>query len=381
MKQIIIDGNVLVEDHFSGIGQYSLNIIKSLDQLLNNQKYKENFNVKLLICYDKKNKLNKIKLSNIKISYLPIKLRYYNALFHRNLLPPLDLFFGKGIYIFPKFISSRLINSLSVPIIYDITFEILPKYGENKNVAYLHKNLPKTLKKAYKIITISENSKNDLTKKFLVDKTKIIISYPATDKNLFYPRTKQEITEIRKKYSLPEKYILSISNLEPRKNILSIIKAFCSYVDKYQNQSLSLVIFGSGGWKKEKLMNLINQKIKAGYKIIIPKLLLTDQDKPAVLSGAKILVFIPFYEGFGMPPLEALSCGTPVIIAHNSSLKEITNHSEFFVDEKNLDQIADKINFFLENNVNYKNKLTRGTGLFHQFDWNKSVQNILNNLN
>ena len=141
------------------------------------------------------------------------------------------------------------------------------------------------------------------------------------------------------------------------------------------------VIFGSGGWKKEKLMNLINQKIKAGYKIIIPKLLLTDQDKPAVLSGAKILVFIPFYEGFGMPPLEALSCGTPVIIAHNSSLKEITNHSEFFVDEKNLDQIADKINFFLENNVNYKNKLTRGTGLFHQFDWNKSVQNILNNLN
>ncbi len=381
MNHIVIDGNVLVEDHFSGIGQYCFNIIKSLDELLNNPIYKNNFKIKLLICFDKKNQLKELNLNNIQVVYLPIKLRYYNALFHRNLLPPLDLFFGHGIYIFPKFISSKLINSLAVPIIYDITFELFPQYGEDKNVAYLHKNLPKTLKNAYKIITISENSKNDLKEKFLINEAKLIIAYPATDKNLFYPRTKNEITKIRKKYGLPEKYVLSISNLEPRKNILSIITAFCNYVDKYQDQSLSLVIFGSGGWKKETLINVINQKIKAGYKIITPKPPLTDQDKPAVLSGANLLIFIPFYEGFGMPPLEALSCGTPVIIANNSSLNEITNHSEFFVDEKNLDQITDKINFFLKNNVNYKNKLTRNTTLFHQFDWNKSAQNILDNLN
>lgn len=380
MKQIIIDGNVLVEDHFSGIGQYSFNIIKSLDQLLNNQKYKDNFKIKLLICYDKKKLAEKLKLDNIKVTYLPIKLRYYNALFHRNLLPPLDLFFGKGMYIFPKFISSRLINSLSIPIIYDITFEILPRYGEDKNVAYLHKNLPKTLKKAYKIITISKNSKNDLMAKFLVNETKIITAYPAVDKNLFYPRTKIEIENIKKKYALPKNYILSVSNLEPRKNILSIVTAFCGYVDKYHDKSFSLVIFGSGGWKKEKLMNLINQKIKLGYKIIIPKTGLTDKDKPAVLSGASILIFIPFYEGFGMPPLEALSCGTPVIIANNSSLKEITDHQKFFVNEKDIDQIINKLDFFLKNNAYYKNALLKNTNLFNYFSWIESAQNILDQI-
>ena len=380
MKQIIIDGNVLVEDHISGIGQYSFSIIQSLDQLLNNQKYKDNIKIKLLICFDKKKQAKKLKLNNIKITYLPIKLRYYNALFHRNLLPPLDLFFGKGIYIFPKFISSRLINSTSVPIVYDITFEILPQYGEDKNVAYLHKNLPKTLKKAYKIITISRNSKDDLMTKFLVEETKIITAYPAVDKKVFYPRNKIEIETIRKKYGLPENYILSLSNLEPRKNILSIVTAFCGYVDKYHDGSLGLVIFGSGGWKKEKLINLINQKIKLGYKIIIPKIKLTDQDKPAVLSGAAILIFIPFYEGFGIPPLEALSCGTPVIISNNSSLKEITDHQEFFVNEKNIDQIINKLDFFLKNNDYYKNKLLKDTSLFNQFNWNDSARNILDQL-
>jgi len=380
MKQIIIDGNVLVEDHFSGIGQYSLNIIKSLDQLLDNQAYKDNFKIKLFVCFDKKRQIKNLQLNNTKITYLPIKLRYYNALFHRKLLPPLDLFLGKGIYIFPKFISPRLINSLSVPIIYDITFEIFPQYGEDKNVAYLHKNLPKTLKKAYKIITISKNSKNDLKTKYLIEESKIIIAYPATDKNLFYPRTKTEIENIRKKYSLPKKYIVSISNLEPRKNLLSVVASFCGYVDKHRDKSLSLVIFGSGGWKKEKLMNLINQKIKLGYKIIIPKVKLTDQDKPAVLSEALILIFIPFYEGFGMPPLEALSCGTPVIIAKNSSLEEITNHQEFFVNEKSTAQVINKLDFFLKNNDHYKKKLIKDSTLFNHFEWRESAENILNQL-
>ena len=128
------------------------------------------------------------------------------------------------------------------------------------------------------------------------------------------------------------------------------------------------------------LTNLINQKIKLGYKIIIPKIKLTDQDKPAVLSGAAILIFIPFYEGFGIPPLEALSCGTPVIISNNSSLKEITDHQEFFVNEKNIDQIIDKLDFFLKNNDYYKNKLLKDTGLFNQFNWNNSARNILDQL-
>jgi len=379
MHKIIIDGNVLVEDHFSGIGQYSANLFSSFDQLLYKDQYKD-FSIKLFVCFDKKNDIKKYNFKNIKIVYLPIKLRYYNALFHRNLLPPLDLLIGRGTYIFPKFIAARLFNSQSIPIIYDLTFEILPQYGEPKNVNYLQKNIKKTILRAKKIITISNNSKKDIIKFYHVSENKIIVAYPATNPDLFHPINQDTIQLVKEKYGLKKDYILSLSNLEPRKNIESIINAYCQYIDQSKKTNLELVIFGAGGWKNETLKKLILEKKSQGYSINIPQKKLTDSDKPPILSGAKILIFIPFYEGFGMPPLEALSCGTPIIMAKNSSMIEITSYEDFLVNETNINQIVEKITKLIDNNTFYRQKIINNKSLYKKFSWQESAKKILDNL-
>jgi len=380
MQKIIIDGNVLVEDHFSGIGQYSANLINSFDQLLSENKYKKDFSIKLFVCFDKKNEIKKYKFKNIKVVYLPIKLRYYNALFHRNLLPPLDLLLGRGTYIFPKFISTKLFSSPSIPIIYDLTFKIVPQYGEPNNVNYLQKNIKKTIDKAKKIITISNNSKKDIVKFYRVSENKIIVAYPAANPDLFYPINQQIIQSAKEKYCIKKDYILSLSNLEPRKNIESIIEAYCQYIDQNKKSNIELVIFGAGGWKNNKLKNMILDKKSKGYNINTPKKKLTDQDKPSILSGANLLIFIPFYEGFGMPPLEALSCGTPIIMAKNSSMTEISTYEPFLVQETDIKEIVKKIKNIINNNIFYKQKIIENKNIYKKFSWQESAKKILDNL-
>jgi glycosyltransferase involved in cell wall biosynthesis len=380
MQKIIIDGNVLVEDHFSGIGQYSANLINSFDQLLSENKYKKDFSIKLFVCFDKKNEIKKYQFKNIKVVYLPIKLRYYNALFHRNLLPPLDLLLGRGTYIFPKFISTKLFSSPSIPIIYDLTFKIVPQYGEPNNVNYLQKNIKKTIDKAKKIITISNNSKKDIVKFYRVSENKIIVAYPAANPDLFYPINQQIIQSAKEKYCIKKDYILSLSNLEPRKNIESIIEAYCQYIDQNKKSNIELVIFGAGGWKNNKLKNMILDKKSKGYNINTPKKKLTDQDKPSILSGANLLIFIPFYEGFGMPPLEALSCGTPIIMAKNSSMTEISTYEPFLVQETDIKEIVKKIKNIINNNIFYKQKIIENKNIYKKFSWQESAKKILDNL-
>jgi alpha-1,3-rhamnosyl/mannosyltransferase len=322
-KTIFIDGLGLVDGHFSGVGQYILGILRGLDELIEDAKYKEGPVPKIVVIIPRDSiaKFKKFRFKNIAYKKFPLPFRYVAALWHRGKLPPIDLWCGRGTYIFPRFVDMPLLFNKSMLVIYDLSFELHREYSDEGNANFLSKHVRKSVNRSKKIITISKNARKEITDFYKIPESMVKVAYPATDPQLFYRRSVKEIERVKQKYHVEGNYILALSNLEPRKNLAALVNAYCELprdlTDKY-----ALLLVGVSGWKTQALFNHIVKKVDEGYNIIRPSKYVLDEDKPAIISGASLLVYPSHYEGFGMPPVEALACGIPVITANNSSLPE-----------------------------------------------------------
>ena len=375
-NKIFIDGLGLVEGHFSGVGQYILGILQGMDQILEEYKNKDLDLPKIyvIIPKDTLNKFIDFGFRNIQYKLYPLPFRYMAALWHRNLIPPLNIFYGKGIYIFPRFVDMNLaFSKSSLLVLYDLSFELHKEYSDEKNAIFLSKGVRKSINRTKGVITISKSSKEEIARFYNLNKEFIKIASPATDPSIFYRRSKNEIEYVKNKYGIQGKYILALSNLEPRKNLEMLVNAYCRLPESVTS-SISLVLVGVSGWKTDKLFNQIVKKVEDGYNIIRPIKYVTDKDKPAIISGATMLVYPSHYEGFGMPPLEALACGTPVIAANNSSLPEVVGDVAKMINSNGEDDLLKAIEYYL-NNIDEvtKNTITKGPEQAKKFSWTKSA--------
>lgn len=259
--------------------------------------------------------------------------RIYTGAFKNNVSIPIDSLIGatkKDVVIFPNFVRwPLLLNRRSISFVHDLSFIHYGEYSSPPNRDYMLKYVPKTIQKSEHLITISENSKKEIMEHFDVPSSKISIVNPFIDESLFNPRPKKEIDLIRKKFNLPNKYILFVSSLEPRKNVAGILKSYES-LDPSIRDAYGLVLAGGKGWLNEEIHKKAD-KLKADGLNIVRTGYVADEDLPAMFSGASVFVFPSFYEGFGIPPLEAMACGVPVVVANNSSLPEVVGDAAILV--------------------------------------------------
>ena len=232
--------------------------------------------------------------------------------------------------------------------------------------------LPRTLKTADKIITDSNSTKNDLINYFNIPEEKIRVILLAADEK-FKPLNNKEIREAKQKYSLNFPFILYIGTLEPRKNIPSLIKAF--YKLKKKTLQYKLVITGKKGWKYKEIfetidkLNLQNDVVFTGY--------VSDEDLPALYNAADLFVYPSIYEGFGLPPLEAMACGTPVITSNTSSLPEVVGDAGIMIDPCNVDGLADAMYEVLTKAGLRANMIKKGLERAEMFSWEKCARETL----
>ena len=314
-KNIYIDGLGLVEGHFSGIGQYILGIVRGIDQIIEDLKYSglPYPNVYVFIPKNTELRFRQYNFKHINLKVLPLSFRSMAYMWHKNMLPPIDFFLGNGKYIFPRFVDMRLaFNKSCELVVFDLSYELYKQYSDDKNAEFLSKGVKRSINNTRKIITISENSRKEIINFYKIDPNKVVVATPAVDPSLFYRRSKDEINKVKAKYNIKGDYILALSNLEPRKNLKSLVDAYCTLPKDFTNK-VGLLLVGVNGWKIDELFNYIIAKVNKGYNIMRPSEYVLDKDRPAIISGAKMLVYPSHYEGFGMPPLEALACGTPVI--------------------------------------------------------------------
>lgn len=226
--------------------------------------------------------------------------------------------------------------------------------------------------KAKKVIVSSENTKRDMIKYFPKAEEKIEVIYPGRPG---YKRIedKKTIDKTIRKYGLGGQYILGVGTLEPRKNIERLIEAFRE-VAKH-NKEIKLALVGKKGWLYEPIFekiaywNLQDRIIWTGY---VP-----DEDMPVIYSGAKIFVYPSIYEGFGLPPLEAMSCGVPVITSNVSSLPEVVGDAAVLINPMEVGQIKDAILTLLHDEELTEKLIAKGINQSKKFDWHVSAQKVV----
>ena len=245
----------------------------------------------------------------------------------------MDIFLGKGIYLFPNFKNWPLLFSKSITYIHDIAFKVYPEFTEPRNRTMLNAQISRFLLRSDVIVTVSESSRQEILNHYTyLSKSKVRVVLNGVDTSVFYARNEAEVNKMRKKYALPARYFMFLSNLEPRKNILTLLDAYSRLPENVRFNS-ALFFVGGMGWLNEDVFKKIEQLELSGCNIIRPSIYVEDDDLPALLTGAVALVHPAFHEGFGMPPLEAIACETPVIISNIPSIREVIGEVGVYLKE------------------------------------------------
>jgi alpha-1,3-rhamnosyl/mannosyltransferase len=379
-QKIFIDGLGLVDGHFSGVGQYILGILRGLDEIVGQAKYNDEPypEIKVIIPRDMRAKFLKFNFRHLGYKTFPLSFRVMSSLWYRNKLPPIDLWCGRGKDIFPRFVDMPLaFSESSALVVYDLSYELYRQYSDEGNALFLSKAVRRSINNTRKVIAISENGKKELIDFYKLKPSEVSVATPATDPRIFYRRGADEIAEVKKRYGIEGDYILALSNLEPRKNLAALVDVYCGLPKKIRDD-VGLLLVGVNGWKTEELFAKIMGRVHEGYNIMRPSEYVVDEDKPAIISGAKMLVYPSHYEGFGMPPLEALACGVPVITADNSSLPEVVGKAGTMVPSDDTEKLREAVMNYVEDS----DRLTResavaGPEQARKFSWKESAQVFL----
>ena len=364
----------------SGVGQYS----KRLSETLVQQNPQNEFTFFSFNLWPRALPPREIKGPNV--NYRFIRLfpgKIYNQLLRMNINLPIDLLLRRqaDIIFYPNFrvwpMFSR--KTKTMVVIHDLSFIYYPQYSSPRNLRDNLKFVPRAITKANRVIAVSNSSKGQIVDHYGTDPAKITVVYNAVDHSEYYPRSAKEVSAIRNKYKLPAKYILFTGTIEPRKNVVGILNAYAA-LDERVKKDYGLVLAGGKGWNDESIRQAIDRLQSAGEKIICTGYV-PDKNLPMLFSGASLFVWPSFYEGFGVPPLEAMACGVPVITSDNSSLPEVVGDAAIKVKAENTAAISKAMASVLTNAKLAAELRQKGLVQAKLFSWEKSAEILMDVFN
>lgn len=305
------------------------------------------------------------------VKYVPGKA--WGLASRKNLLPPLEFFMSQDqdVYWFTNFRTySTLRKRKRITTIYDVAFSIYPEYIQAKNLAYLRDQVPRSLRLADRVITISDSAKHDLVTKFHAHPEKVIVAPCGVDTAFFRPT--KHATAIGE-LGITGNYLLFVGTIEPRKNLTRIIKAYDALPKSYKDE-YSLVLVGGKGWNDGEIQAEIARPRTSGRVILTGYV--KDSVIPALYSQATAVLYPSLYEGFGLPIIEGLACGTPVITAKNSSLGEVAGKAALYVDEFSVQAISQGIRKLLDSETLQKQIVKAGAERVKKYTWDATADII-----
>ena len=274
------------------------------------------------------------------------------------------------VLFIPAYAVPQIHPAKTIVTIHGLEFKYFPECYSLKERFILELNTKLSIKLASKIITPSESTKNDLVKFYKVDDSKISVVYHGTGSQKFI---KSKVHKVKS----DEFNILFIGRLEKRKNIVNLIKAFELFKNQLRRRHSrmspsQLILSGKKGFGFQEIKKTIQESLYK--KDIILKDYISEKEKDELYKNADLFVLPSFYEGFGLPILEAMSYGVPVVCSNNSSLPEVTGDAGLFFDPNNIQEIAEAINKIF-NDDDLRNKMIeKGFENVERFSWEKCVR-------
>ncbi|MCC6501836.1 MAG: glycosyltransferase family 4 protein [Deltaproteobacteria bacterium] len=261
----------------------------------------------------------------------------------------------------------------SFTMIYDLQHVNQPQNFDRRYLLFLKSIIYMSAKRAAAVLTLSEKSKRDIVKHYAISAEKVHVTYLASDKASFRRRVDEEVAAVRKKYSLPSSFVLYIASSLPHKNYERLLEAF--KIVKASHKDLKLVLIGarSSGFdiikKKIEELGLIDEVVFLGW--------LPFEDIPAIYSAADLFVFPSLHEGFGIPVLEAMACGVPVVCSGIEPLDEVAGDAARLVDPLSVESLAEGMSEVLGDRALRDALVKKGLERASSFSWEKTAKDTL----
>src|SRR3989339_380307 len=372
--KICIDIRCLAEGRRTGVEEYTRYLLDNLFSIDKKNKYV------LFLNSWKKTKLDFSwleKYPNVSVKKFRFPNKILNLMFWYFSWPKIDHLVGGADLVFsPNIIFGNVsAKTKSVITIHDLSFVRHSEYFSWKRKWWhIFINPKKICQTADKIIAVSQSTKDDLVRVYKIKPEKIVVILSAVADNFcIIDRNNEKLVKIKEKYNLPYKFILFFGTIEPRKNIVGIVRAF-NLLQK-NGSEYNLVIAGEKGWMNEEIdREIANSPFREKIQIIncVP-----DEDKVYLYNLASLFVYPSFFEGFGFPPLEAMKCGVPVIASNNSSLPEVAGNAAIMIDPDKPEEIAWAMKEVLTDKELKKNLIEDGLARVKIFSWNKCAEETL----
>jgi len=380
--RICIDVRCLAGGRRTGVEEYTTNLLHDIFEIDQENEY-----VLFLNSFsDPKVDLSAFsEYSNVSIKKLRLPNKLLNFLFWYFSWPKIDRIVGSADVVFmPNIIFGSVSRKTRLVVtIHDLSFERYGKFFSGKRRWWhMFVNPKKICRRAEKIISVSDSTNRDIVSVYGIDPGKIFTVHSSvSDDFKVLSRNDARLIEVKEKYDLPFKFILYLGTVEPRKNIVGIIRAYDELQRKAieagetEIQKYSLVLAGEKGWLSSEIFEEI-EKSSFRDKIMLPGFI-DDADKAYIYNLASLFVYPSFFEGFGFPPLEAMKCGVPVITSNNSSIPEICGDAAILIDPDKPEEISRAIAETLSDKELYRHFAHKGIERAGEFDWRKTAKRTL----
>ncbi|MBC2579899.1 glycosyltransferase family 1 protein [Clostridium sp. DJ247] len=364
--QIGIDGRAAKWYRGTGIGTYTYQLINYLNKIDNINNYS------LFMPEESKHDLcfkNNFKLNNITEGK---KDNFWDEVNIPNILKNMNI----ELYHVPQ-------NGVGLPeekncrfviTLHDIIPHKMPETVGERFLKIFRENMPNIVAKCDGIITVSEYSKNDIVNFFSFPKDKVYVTYLASE-DIYKPLDKETSCDlVRRYYSIEGEFILYVGGFSPRKNIIGLLESFSKLISIYK-KDIKLVIAGQKGKSYSTYRNRAGE-LNILDKVVFPGFISINH-LPYLYNASKLFVYPSFYEGFGLPPIEAMSCGVPVIASNVTSIPEILGESALLVNPKDIDELCYSMLTVLLDDELRKKLILSGITKSSELNWSKTAMDTI----
>lgn len=370
MRRIAIDYTPAYEQG-GGIGRYVRELVTALAQIDQSTDYRlfvSGASLKTLL-----------QPLNANFTWKPTSVTplWLARIWHRAHVPiPVEIFTGKvDLYHATDFVlPPTLSTTKTILTVHDLSFLRVPETTSPSLKAYLDKVVPRSVNRALHVLADSQATKDDLMALYGTAKDKITVLLSAVDSHFHRVNDEIHLNAVREKYSLQGKdYILSVGTVQPRKNYSRVIRVLAQL--RSMGHDIHYVIAGGKGWLEDEMYRTIAE---AGLENFVHILgFVDDADLPALYSMAHCTIMVSLYEGFGLPILESMACGTPVITSNVSSLPEVAGDASMLINPKSVNEIYQTIDKMLKDHSYTQELIIKGYEQVKHFTWEKSARHLL----
>lgn len=347
-----------------GVGNYIKNLIHVLSAFDHNNSY-------LLFASDDNISHLEGLGENFEVDFAP-RNRPLRLCWEQTILPfklkqkRIDVYHGA------TFVTPFVKTCRQVVTIHDMTFHTMPKRHSFTKQLYFRQMIPGAIRRSDMVISVSESTKQDILRLVSTADEKVAVVHLGVEQRFRPVQSTEQLATVREKYGIQRDFVLFVGLIEPRKNVAALVEA-------YHNACLSgcydLVLAGSLGWEYSDLLKRVTDS-PVRHRIHVPGYI-PDADLPALYSAASVFVYPSFYEGFGLPVLEAMACGTPVITSAISSLPELVGDAGILVNPSDLPSLTTALRQLTENAALRQKMSERGLQRAKLFTWQATAAKTL----